>query len=105
MAKQDDNKKSTAVMVLDRLPESRLPVAPAMLEKMQVWLPDGSEKRMTAEDWQVLTDQTSIEAYVTPRWEFMKLQADSNAPTWLYATARVGFACGKGRSAFSVAVR
>jgi hypothetical protein len=40
---------------------------------------------------QVLTDQTSIEAYVTPRYEFKKLQADSNAPTWLYATARVGF--------------
>jgi len=40
---------------------------------------------------QVLTDQTSIEAYVTPRWEFKKLQADSIAPTWLYATARVGF--------------
>jgi hypothetical protein len=40
---------------------------------------------------QVLTDQTSIEAYVTPRWEFKKLQADSSAPTWLYATARVGF--------------
>ena len=40
---------------------------------------------------QVLTDQTSIEAYVTPRYEFKKLKADSNAPTWLYATARVGF--------------
>lgn len=40
---------------------------------------------------QVLTDQTSIEAYVTPRWEFKKLQVGSNAPTWLYATARVGF--------------
>lgn len=57
MAKQQES-KSTAVMVLDRLPESRLPVAPAMLEKMQIWLPDGTEKRMTAEDWQVLTDQT-----------------------------------------------
>lgn len=40
---------------------------------------------------QVLTDQTSIEAYVTPRWEFKKLQVGTNAPTWLYATARVGF--------------
>lgn len=40
---------------------------------------------------QVLTDQTSIEAYVTPRFEFKKLQAESSAPTWLYLTARVGF--------------
>lgn len=56
MAKEQ--KQSTAVMVLDRLPDSRLPVAPAMLERMLVYQPDGTERGISMEEWQVLTDQT-----------------------------------------------
>jgi hypothetical protein len=38
----------------------------------------------------VLTQQTSVEAFITPRLEFLKLQPNATA-TWLYATARIGF--------------
>jgi phage recombination protein Bet len=46
MAKQAE--RGTAVAVLDKLPDSRLPVAPEMLDRMG----------LTPEQWQILTDQT-----------------------------------------------
>lgn len=46
MAKQEN--KNAVTVVLDRLPDSRLPVAPEMLDRMG----------LSPEQWQILTDQT-----------------------------------------------
>src|SRR5262245_44656294 len=43
-----DKQQTTAITVLDRLPEPRLPIAPNMLERLG----------LSMEQWQVLTDQT-----------------------------------------------
>lgn len=48
MAKQQQEKGTAVTVVLDKLPESRLPVAPEMLDRMG----------LTPEQWQILTDQT-----------------------------------------------
>jgi len=39
----------------------------------------------------ILENASSLEAFVTPRVEFLKLQRDSDSPAWLYATANIGF--------------
>ena len=39
----------------------------------------------------ILENASSVEAFVTPRVEFLKLQKDSDSPAWLYANASIGF--------------
>ena len=39
----------------------------------------------------ILENASSVEAWVRPRVEFLKVQKDSDSPAWLYATANVGF--------------
>ena len=39
----------------------------------------------------ILENASSVEAWVRPRVEFLKVQRDSDSPAWLYATANVGF--------------
>jgi hypothetical protein len=55
--------------------------------KAQAWVTPNGLQYAT----KILTQQTSLEAYVTPRLEFRRLQAGSSTPTWLYATTRLGF--------------
>lgn len=39
----------------------------------------------------ILENASSVEAFVSPRVEFLKLQRDSDSAAWLYATAHIGF--------------
>ena len=39
----------------------------------------------------ILENATSVEAFVSPRVEFFKVQRDSDSSAWLYATANLGF--------------
>ena len=39
----------------------------------------------------ILENATSVEAFVSPRVEFFKLQRDSDSSAWLYTTANIGY--------------
>jgi len=39
----------------------------------------------------ILENASSVEAFVNPRVEFLKIQRDTDSSAWLYATASVGF--------------
>jgi hypothetical protein len=39
----------------------------------------------------ILENATSVEAYVNPRVEFLKIQRNTDSSAWVYATAHIGF--------------